>query len=102
MTFKKINVEKIINEKVKNDNKFKNQYKIVGKEYSLIEQAIIARKKQGLTQKELADKIGVKQQVISRFENEKNVPTLDNFVNILEGLDLDLVIKNKDKTKILS
>ena len=74
----------------------------MGKEYSLIEQAIIARKKQGLTQKELADKIGVKQQVISRFENEKKVPTLDNFVNILEGLDLDLVIKNKDKTKILS
>lgn len=102
MTFKKINVEKIINEKVKNDNKFKNQYKIVEKEHSLIEQVIIARKKQGLTQKELADKIGVKQQVISRFENEKNVPTLDNFVNILEGLDLDLVIKNKDKTKILS
>lgn len=102
MTFEKINVEKIINEKVNNDNKFENQYKIVEKEYSLIEQVIMARKKQGLTQKELADKIGVKQQVISRFENEKNVPTLDNFVNILEGLDLVLVIKNKDKTKILS
>ena len=102
MTFKKINVEKIINEKVNNDNKFEKQYKIVEKEYSLIEQVIMARKEQGLTQKELADKIGVKQQVISRFENEKNVPTLDNFVNILEGLDLDLVIKNKNKTKILS
>lgn len=102
MTFKKINVKKIINEKANNDNKFKKQYKIVEKEYSLIEQVIMARKEQGLTQKELADKIGVKQQVISRFENEKNVPTLDNFVNILEGLDLDLVIKNKNKTKMFS
>lgn len=42
----------------------------------------------GLTQQKLADKIGVKQQIISRFEREKHVPNLSNFIKILEGLDL--------------
>ncbi len=90
MAFKKNNAEQIVNEKIKNDSEFKKQYKQVEKEYNLIEQVIIARKNQGMTQKELANKIGVKQQVISRFENEKNAPTLDSFVNILDGLDLEI------------
>ncbi|WP_283409310.1 helix-turn-helix transcriptional regulator [Anoxynatronum buryatiense] len=48
-----------------------------------------------MTQKELARKIGVSQQVISRFENEKHVPKLDNFLKILNGLDLEISIRKK-------
>lgn len=100
MAFKKINVKRIVDEKIKNDNEFERQYKKVEKEYKLIEQVIIARKNKGMTQKDLADKIGVKQQVISRFENEKHAPTLDNFINILDGLDLELNIRKRTEKRL--
>jgi transcriptional regulator with XRE-family HTH domain len=54
-----------------------------------------ARKEQGLTQQELADMVGVKQQVISRFEREKHIPTLDNFLKILDGVGLELKLEKK-------
>ncbi len=95
MPFKKIDAKKMVNEKIKTDHEFAKAYEEVKKEYSLIEQIANARKEMGLTQQELAEKIGVSQQVISRFENEKHAPTLDRFLKILEGLDLEITINKK-------
>ena len=53
----------------------------------------------GLTQENLAKKIGVKQQVISRFEQEKHIPTLDSFIRILDGIGLELVLQKKNEIK---
>ncbi len=39
--------------------------------------------------------VGVKQQVISRFEREKHIPTLDNFLKILDGVGLELKLEKK-------
>ncbi|WP_165608369.1 helix-turn-helix domain-containing protein [Desulfoscipio geothermicus] len=55
----------------------------------------------GLTQENLAKKIGVKQQVISRFEQEKHTPTLDNFIRILDGIGLELVLQKKRETNTI-
>ena len=97
MPFKKLNVQEIINEKIKTDDKFAAAYSEVENEYKLIREVVKARKEQGLTQQELAEMIGVKQQVISRFEREKHIPTLDNFLKILDGVGLVLKLEKKQK-----
>ena len=54
----------------------KKEYDQLQPEFSLIEALIKARMKKGLTQKELAEKIGSKQSVISRLEIGKANPTI--------------------------
>lgn len=67
MPFKKINTKEIVENKKDKDNEFKKHYNEIETEYVLIRKVVERRKELGLTQKKLADKIGVKQQVISRF-----------------------------------
>ncbi|MBR1974665.1 MAG: helix-turn-helix transcriptional regulator [Clostridia bacterium] len=43
----------------------------------------------GLTQKEIAQKIGVKQQQISSYVHNKNLPALDTLSRLCTVLDLD-------------
>ena len=40
------------------------------------------RKKLGLTQSELAEKIGISEKHLSKIETGKNYPSLDNFFKI--------------------
>jgi ribosome-binding protein aMBF1 (putative translation factor) len=98
MPFHKIDAQAIIKEKCNNDVDFKRAYDTVKKEYSIIREVVKTRKELGLTQENLAKKIGVKQQVISRFEQEKHIPTLDNFIRILDGIGLELVLQKKRET----
>ena len=100
MPFEKTNVQKIVDEKIKNDNKFKTAYREVEREYKLIKEVVRARKELGLTQQQLADMIGVKQQVVSRFECEKHIPTLDNFLKILDGVGLELKLEKKNVSDV--
>jgi predicted RNase H-like HicB family nuclease len=44
----------------------------------------IAREKRGYSQKQLAEKIGIKQQNISRYEKGKVIPSADRFLELLE------------------
>ena len=97
MPFKKLNVKKIIEKNVNEDENFAVAYNEVEREYQLIREIVKARKDQGLTQQELAELIGVKQQVISRFEREKHIPTLDNFLKILDGVGLELKLEKKER-----
>jgi|GEM_PF-394176 len=99
MPFHKIDTQMIIEEKCKNDAEFKEAYNTVKKEYSIIREVVKARKELGLTQENLAKKIGVKQQVISRFEQEKHIPTLDSFIRILDGIGLEIVLQKKNEIK---
>jgi len=97
MPFEKINAQKIIKDKINDDKRFEEAYRETEQVYGLIREVVKARKEKGLTQKELADMIGVKQQVISRFECERHIPTLDNFLSILKGVGLTFNLeKNTD------
>ncbi|WP_409200280.1 helix-turn-helix transcriptional regulator [Methanobrevibacter sp. DSM 116169] len=49
------------------------------------------RKEKGLTQKELADKIGVSRQTFNAIENGKYSPTLDIAYKIAEAFDKEYV-----------
>ena len=46
------------------------------------------RQQAGMTQRELAEAIGVKQQQLSQWECDKVEPTLSNIVALLRALDI--------------
>ena len=48
------------------------------------------RQQAGMTQKELAEAIGVKQQQLSQWECDKVEPTLSNIVALLKALRISL------------
>jgi transcriptional regulator with XRE-family HTH domain len=48
------------------------------------------RKEREWTQKELAEKVGVNQIQISRWENGKHLPTIEQFVSIADALNCSL------------
>jgi DNA-binding XRE family transcriptional regulator len=95
MPFKKIDAQAIVNEKRK-DKEFNEHYQEVQKEYELIRQVVEARKAQGLTQKSLANIVGVSQQEISRLECEKHIPNLSSFIKILEAVGLEIKLEKKE------
>lgn len=94
MPFKKMNIKETIEEKRK-DPEFDLHYLEVQREYELIRQVVEARKELGLTQKSLADTVGISQQEISRFENERHIPKLSSFIKIIEALGLELRLEKK-------
>lgn len=70
-------------EKLK-DPHFRTEYDKLQPEFALIEAVLKARKEKGLTQKEIAEKVGTKQSVISRLEKGKANPTV-SFLKKLAG-----------------
>lgn len=48
------------------------------------------REKRGLSQEQLADKIGVAQQHVSRWENEKHRPSVDVLIKIAAVLNCSI------------
>lgn len=71
---------------------FKKEYDALEAEYSLIEQLIGKRLEKGLTQKELASKIGTKQSAISRLEGGKFNPTLSLLNKVARALNTKIHI----------
>lgn len=92
MPFKKENVNQIIENKRNSDVEFKKAWDESREEYRLIGEMISLRKTENITQEQLADMIGSKQQVISRIEKRENSPSLKNFCNILNALGYELQI----------
>lgn len=64
-------------------------------EYALIRQLIRLRVSQGLTQKQLAKKLGTKQSAISRLERGNLSTTLRSFYKIAQALNAELKITIK-------
>jgi ribosome-binding protein aMBF1 (putative translation factor) len=61
-------------------------------EVSLIGKLIEAREAKGLTQKELADKAGIKQSAVARLESMKATPQIDTLFKVLRPLGYTLKI----------
>ena len=61
----------------------------------IVMQFVYLREKQGYTQQEIADKMGVMRQQITIFENMSNSPTIFFLVKYANALDteLDVVLK---------
>lgn len=78
--------------KLLKDKAVKKAYDKLGSEFALAEMIIEKRLKQGLTQKQLAQKIGSKQPVISRLERGTLNPSIEFLHRVATALDAKLKI----------
>ena len=69
------------------------EYDALGQEYELIEQIVRARIEQQLTQKEFAQRVGIRQSNISRLESGNYNPSLTFLKKIAHGLHKELHIE---------
>ena len=90
MPFKKIDVNKVIADKLNSDPELKEMWDRSRTEYNVLGELVKLRKEKGLSQAELASKSGNKQQVISRIENKENSPTLKTICSLADVLDVDI------------
>ena len=72
--------------------KFTKEYRRLEPQYAVISQMIALRAKKGITQKELAEKIGTKQSAIARLESGSYNPTLDFLQRTAKALGTRLVV----------
>lgn len=75
------------------DPKFKSEYEKLQPEFALIRAMIDARIQSGLTQENLAIKIGTKQSVISRLERGHGNPTVSFLKKMADAFSSRLEIR---------
>lgn len=80
-----------VNEQLQ-DPEFRKEYEAARPEYELTRSLIAARIAAGMTQKDLAEKSGVRQSNISRIENGNCVPTLQTLMALANALGKKLSI----------
>lgn len=75
------------------DDEFKIEYDKLKPRYEAIEQIIMARKEQNMTQAELAKKVGTQKSNISRLESGNYNPSLDFLAKVSEALGKSLSVQ---------
>lgn len=89
--FQPIPFEDVLAEALK-DPEVKKGYDALELEFSIIEQVIQKRLEKGLTQKQLADKIGTKQSAIARLEGGSTNPSVGFLEKVSKALGSKLQI----------
>ena len=97
MPFEKIDIKQTINDTLAADPELKRMWEESRTEYSVLGELVKLRKAKGISQVELAEKTGNKQQVISRIENKENSPTLKTLCSILDVLGYDIQFVPREK-----
>ncbi|HAL74549.1 MAG TPA: transcriptional regulator [Clostridiales bacterium] len=86
--------EKHLNEKLHNAE-FKVHWDDVEAEYHFIRSLIKARNAAGLTQRQLADRTGIGQAILSRIETGKANPSVFTLQKLAKGMGKKLIIDFK-------
>ena len=83
--------ERYLNEQMQ-DPDFADEYEALRPEYEAIRAVIAARTESHMTQKQLAEKTGIRQSNISRIENGSSSPTVETLARIAAGMGKRLKI----------
>ena len=75
------------------DEEFYKEYELMQPQYEIIKQIISARTEQHITQKELAERTGIRQSNISRLERGNYNPSVEFLQKIAKGLGKQLHIE---------
>ena len=75
------------------NKKVAREYKNLAPRYLIISKLIEARNKMGLTQKDVARKIGTKQSAIARFESGLANPTLSFLEKLTSAINAKIIIR---------
>lgn len=93
MSWKKVDIQAVIDDECQEDAEFHKEWTESRKEYELLGELAKLRKSLGISQTELAKRVGKKQQMISRIESFDCSPTLRTICTIADvmGYELKLV-----------
>ncbi|MDL2218480.1 helix-turn-helix domain-containing protein [Christensenellaceae bacterium OttesenSCG-928-M15] len=95
MPFVEMNVQEEIEKRLATDPEFREAWESSREEYRILGEVIQLRKEQGMSQTDLANATGTKQQMISRLEKHENSPTLRTLCNVLEVLGYTIKLEPK-------
>ncbi len=79
------------------DKKIKYVYEKLGPEFAVVEMIIKKRIEKGLSQKELAQKIGTKQSAVSRLESGSYNPSITFLRKVADALDTRLKVSLRER-----
>jgi ribosome-binding protein aMBF1 (putative translation factor) len=99
MSYKSKNREKFVpfdamKRKAMRDSEFRQAYEAHQPKHDLIRAILDARIRRGMTQTELARRVGTTQSVIARFESGNGNPTLDFLTKISAAVGMRLEIRS--------
>lgn len=83
---------KAFKKKMLQDPVIRKGYDELGPEFEILQKMLDQRLRNGLTQEQLAKKIGTKQSAIARFESGTTNPTIQFLHKIADALDVRLKI----------
>ncbi|MBS1254608.1 MAG: Antitoxin HigA1 [Deltaproteobacteria bacterium] len=79
------------------DHNFKAEYDALESEFALFDELLKARKQSGLTQVEIAERMGTKAPAVARLESgggrDRHSPSLGTLRRYAEAVDCDLVVR---------
>ncbi len=82
------------------DEEFRKEWEALEPEYNTIRAIIEARRKNNLTQKQLAERTGIDQADISKIETGNANPTIQMLQRLADGMDMVLKLEFIPKNKI--
>ena len=97
MPYAELDVKKYIKEEKKKDHECASAWDESRAEYQLLREFVRLRKERHITQADLAERSGNRQQVISRIEKKESSPTLRTFCTLLDALGYELQIVQKNQ-----
>ena len=80
------------------DKEVRKAYDDLAPEFAIAQAVIEKRLEEGLTQSELARKVGTKQSAISRLESGNYNPSITFLEKVAKALNLDLIVSLSAKT----
>ncbi|MDE7122415.1 MAG: helix-turn-helix domain-containing protein [Oscillospiraceae bacterium] len=75
------------------DKEFRKEYDAMKPEFVIIQAMMDARKKAGLTQKELSNRTGIAQGDISKLENGNGNPSIKTLQKLAEAMNMTLKLE---------
>ena len=93
-------IDDFFNELIDENEELKNSIELIDVKYKVIQALYSFRKANSLSQKDFAEKIGVKQQAISRFEKGEIDPRLSFIEKVLQGINSEVIIESKTYIKM--
>ncbi len=78
---------------VAGDPEIQEEYDRLGPRYEAIMAVVTARRRQKLSQRDLADRMGVSQSVLGRLESGANSPTVDSLAKVAKAMGMKLQVR---------
>lgn len=82
------------------DPEFREEYDALDPEFSFIQAMIDARRETGMTQKQLAEKTGISQSDIGKFESGSGNPSIKTLRRLAAGLGMKVKIEFQPITRV--